>query len=202
MHRDILFVDDEPLLLTYVERRLRGSFNVFTAMSGRRGLELIGDRPQPFSVVVTDLRMPEMDGLEFIEAAREKLPRTEFLVLTACARGFALSEAVDRGRVSVLLSKSCENPLLTLAIEQAIQRYELVVGDEAFEDDSQFRSLAGEVRASNETTHRAAGRPLEFYMLEPRVSLTWAERRELAAAISFSLPRPQSQSERDDEARS
>ncbi len=71
----ILFVDDEPVLLQGYERLLRKEFQVVTAAGGAAGLALL-QREGPFAVVISDMRMPEMDGVDFLTRARKAAPDT------------------------------------------------------------------------------------------------------------------------------
>ena len=65
----ILFVDDDPNILAAYKRQLRTQFPVDTAPGGEQGLEEITHRG-PYAVVVSDLRMPGMDGIEFLSRVR------------------------------------------------------------------------------------------------------------------------------------
>ena len=65
MKEKILFVDDEPNVLAGYERQLRNRYTVETAPGGTQGLAALGARG-PFAVIVSDMRMPEMDGVELL----------------------------------------------------------------------------------------------------------------------------------------
>ena len=73
MTTKILFVDDEQSLLNGIERRLSFDYDLVTANSGANGLIAI-DEQGPFAVIVSDMRMPNMDGVEFLKKARERRP--------------------------------------------------------------------------------------------------------------------------------
>ena len=68
MPEQILFVDDEPNVLAAFERQLRKRFAIATAPGGPEGLEAVKGRG-PFAVIVSDLRMPRMDGIEFLSGS-------------------------------------------------------------------------------------------------------------------------------------
>ena len=75
MDSRILLVDDDVALLRSLERNLCFDYAVTTADSGQAALDLLADGGS-FSVIVTDMRMPGMDGVAFIEAARGRLNRS------------------------------------------------------------------------------------------------------------------------------
>ncbi len=83
MNRErVLFVDDEPMLLEGLKRTLRKQYDVTTASSGSEGLKLL--RAEHYPIVVSDMQMPEMDGIAFL-----KQVRTFHLIRTNDAHGNA-----------------------------------------------------------------------------------------------------------------
>ncbi|HWA84418.1 MAG TPA: response regulator, partial [Fimbriimonadaceae bacterium] len=82
--RRVLFVDDEENLLGSVERALRNRFEIHTAISGQKGLDAIRTSEE-FPVIVADLRMPHMGGIEFLERAMQVSPKSVTIVLTGYA---------------------------------------------------------------------------------------------------------------------
>lgn len=80
----VLCVDDEPQVLQGVGRVLRRDFEVLTATSGAAGLAVL-DEAGPISVVVSDMRMPEMDGAAFLSQVRDRWPDTTRILLTGQA---------------------------------------------------------------------------------------------------------------------
>src|SRR5258708_29063134 len=81
MNRRVLWVDDEPNVLTAVRRLLRGSFEVETAERGDAALELIRTKG-PYAVVVSDRQMPGMDGVELLARIRREVPETGRVMFT------------------------------------------------------------------------------------------------------------------------
>lgn len=76
----VLFVDDEPRVLTTMRMLFRAHYEVFFAEGGAQALELL--RKQPVDVVVSDQRMPGMSGIELLRAARELNPNAMRILLT------------------------------------------------------------------------------------------------------------------------
>ena len=109
MNRHVLFVDDDVKLLDGVTRRFETLFELQVASSGEEGLQKIRESG-PFAVVVSDMRMPVMDGLQFIEQARGIAQETVFMMLTGNQDLLTASNAVNRGQVFRFLTKPCPAP--------------------------------------------------------------------------------------------
>ena len=127
MTERVLLVDDDPSLLSTLDRALAFSFSVATANSGGRAIEMIRD--ETFPVVVVDMRMPRTDGIAVIEAARQITPDTVFLMLTGNQDLDSAARAVNEGQVFRYLTKPCEIGDLKAAIELAIKQYRLVTAE-------------------------------------------------------------------------
>lgn len=106
----ILLVDDEINILQAFTRHLRREFNISTALSGQEGLQLMEEQG-PFAVVVSDLKMPGMDGIQFLSRVREVYPDTVRMMLTGHADLNAAIEAINSGQVYRFMVKplSVEN---------------------------------------------------------------------------------------------
>src|ERR1700682_6028519 len=102
----ILFVDDEPELLTSFKRTLRDSYDVETANSGIEGLKALAERG-PYAVIVADMRMPGMNGIEFLVRASEEAPDSVRLMLTGDADQQTSVEAINKGQIFRFLTKPC-----------------------------------------------------------------------------------------------
>jgi CheY-like chemotaxis protein len=121
----VLFVDDEPNVLDGIRRQLRNRVDIETATSGAAGLDII--RAQgPFAVVVSDMRMPEMDGARFLARVNEIAPQTVRMVLSGQADLESTIAAVNEGRVFRFLLKPCNAETLFGVIKNGIDQYRLV----------------------------------------------------------------------------
>jgi DNA-binding NtrC family response regulator len=133
----ILIVDDEELSLTSVRRVLkwRGMKNVEICDNGRDAIRII--REDNFDIVLLDLLMPEVDGMQVLEATKPFCPRTEFIILTAVDDISTTVKAMRHGAYDYLV-KPVDNELLFLSIERAYERKGLLAGlsaTVAFETD-------------------------------------------------------------------
>ncbi len=120
----ILFVDDDPNILAGFQRTLRKQFSFDMALGGVEALALL-EKSGPYAVIVVDMRMPGMDGLELLERVREAAPDTVRLMLTGNADQQTAVEAVNRGQVFRFLNKPCGPEVLTPALESGLRHYEL-----------------------------------------------------------------------------
>lgn len=126
MTSKVLFVDDEPNVLSAIRRTLRKQeFEVVTAESPREGLEKVrGDGP--FAAVVSDMRMPDMDGAEFLSLVREINPDTVRIILSGQAELETTIAAVNNGQIFRFLTKPCAEDELTAVLDAALKQYELI----------------------------------------------------------------------------
>lgn len=124
----VLFVDDEPNILDAYARQLRRQFEIRTCDNPRSALGLLaGDGP--FGVVVSDFRMPEMDGVQFLREVRRRHPEITRIMLTGQADYQATIDAVNQGNIFRFLSKPCAPEDLAVATEDAMQLHELVMAE-------------------------------------------------------------------------
>ena len=122
----VLFVDDDEQVLHSFEKLLRGKFDVVTATEARQGLVLLL-KEGPFQVVVSDLKMPLMDGVSFFVRVKELSPDTVRILLTGYGDFENAVESVNRGYVFRFLSKPCPPDLMEQTIADAVQQYELIM---------------------------------------------------------------------------
>ena len=127
MHK-ILLVDDERNILSGYKRNLHSKFQLFAAESGKEGLNLLHERG-PFAVVVSDYKMPEMNGIDFLSKVREKYPDTVRVMLTGYADLNAATQAVNEGNIFRFLSKPCPVEQMSKNIYDAVGQYQLITAE-------------------------------------------------------------------------
>lgn len=118
----ILCVDDEPNVLAGLRRTLRRTCDVTIALGAAAAIEVISTGG-PFAVIVSDLSMPEMDGIEFLRWVSEHAPNTAGILLTGNANLSAAIAAVNAGFIFRFLTKPCPSPELLDAIAAGCKRY-------------------------------------------------------------------------------
>jgi len=124
----LLFVDDEPAVLEAIATNLRRGFEVVTATSGADGLEYLRAESD-FAVVVSDMRMPKMDGATFLAHAREDAPDAVRILLTGHSDLDATIKAVNHGQIFRFLTKPCPRDTLRGAIDSAVAHHRLITGE-------------------------------------------------------------------------
>lgn len=125
MNRNVLFVDDDENILASYKRQLRKLFRIDTAVSGAQGLAKLAEDKQ-YAVIVSDFRMPVMDGVQFLVRARETAPDTVRMMLTGYADFDAAIEAINSGNIFRFLTKPCAPEVLAKALASGVKQYQLV----------------------------------------------------------------------------
>lgn len=123
MPSKILFVDDDPNLLDGFKRTYRKQFEFDVALGGEEALKLI-QSSGPYAVVLVDMNMPGMNGVELLERIRQTAPQTVRMMLTGNADQRTAADAVNRGAVSRFLNKPCPPDELVPALQEGLKTYE------------------------------------------------------------------------------
>lgn len=124
----ILLVDDEPNLLEGLARQLHREYRVVTAIGGFAGQDALV-KEGPFAVVVSDMRMPKVDGVAMLAFARREAPDTVRLLLTGQADLKDAVAVVNQGQVFRFLTKPCAPDVLRTAIEDAVTQHRLITSE-------------------------------------------------------------------------
>jgi response regulator RpfG family c-di-GMP phosphodiesterase len=120
----ILCVDDEPNILSSLRRLFRGKgYEVLVANSGQEGLTLL--ETEPIDLIISDMRMPVMDGAAFLEKVRARWPDTLRLLLTGYADIQSIIDAINRGEIYRYITKPWDDHDIVLVVKQALERKEL-----------------------------------------------------------------------------
>jgi response regulator RpfG family c-di-GMP phosphodiesterase len=118
----VLFVDDDVNLLHGIARQFRTKFDVSIAEGGIKGLEAVTNL-EPFAVVVSDMRMPDMNGIQFLSRVREISPNTVRIMLTGNSEIDTAMHAVNEGNIFRFLLKPCRKETIELAVEAAVEQH-------------------------------------------------------------------------------
>jgi DNA-binding NtrC family response regulator len=124
----VLFVDDEPNVLEGIQRSLRKQVDLQTAGSGAEGLRVLTEAG-PFALVVSDMRMPTMNGAQFLAKVREQSPDTVRMILSGQADLQATIAAVNEGHIYRFLSKPCPAEQLLVAIADGLKQHRLITAE-------------------------------------------------------------------------
>ncbi|RJR14729.1 MAG: response regulator [Nitrospiraceae bacterium] len=124
MESSILLVDDERSVVSSLKRALMDEpYNIFTANSGIEGLSILKDNR--IKIVISDEKMPGMQGSEFLSAVKKLFPDTIRIILTGHASIQAAMNAVNNGEIYRFFAKPWNEIELKLAIRSAIEKYDL-----------------------------------------------------------------------------
>jgi len=136
----ILFVDDEPAVLEGYKRVLHNDFQAETAIGGEEAIATVV-QSGPFAVVVSDMRMPGMDGVQLLARLREIAPDTVRVILTGYADMQSAIDAVNEGRIFRFLTKPCEARVLKLALNACLMQYQLVTAEKGLLENTLMGSI-------------------------------------------------------------
>ena len=145
-HLSLLLVDDEPNILSSLRRLFRPrGYKVFTAESGAAGLAIL--EKEEIDLVISDMRMPEMDGAQFLEKVRERWPETIRLLLTGYSDITSILAAINRGEIYRYITKPWDDNDIQLVVRHALERRTLEREKVALEELT--RSQNAELKALN-----------------------------------------------------
>lgn len=130
----ILIVDDEEAILETMAFTFEDDYDVLTATSARQALEILAERG-PIAAVVTDQRMPEMTGVEFLARVCERHPNTTRIILTGYADGEAMVRAINEGHVYAYVTKPWEPEELKQLVHRAVEVHRLRVQNDTLVED-------------------------------------------------------------------
>lgn len=117
----VLLVDDEPSVLSALRRLFRPEgYQILLAPSGAEGLRLLDQ--QPVDLVISDMRMPEMDGAQFLEQVRARHPEVVRLLLTGYADIGATIAAINQGEIHRYIAKPWNDQDMLLTVREALRR--------------------------------------------------------------------------------
>jgi response regulator RpfG family c-di-GMP phosphodiesterase len=151
----ILCVDDERAVLEGLALHLRRKYRLETAQSGAEGLAILREKPG-IAVIVSDMRMPGMDGAAFLTRAREAAPDAVRMLLSGQSDIDSAIAAINQGGIFRFLTKPCPPPTLLGAIEAALEQHRLVTAERVLLE----QTLHGSIKALTDIL--ALANPMAF----------------------------------------
>ena len=176
----VLCVDDEANILNALKRLLRKeSYRLITCGSGREGLTLLAQNE--VHIVISDQRMPEMSGSEFLRQVNERYPHIIRIILTGYTEVDTITKSINEGHIYKFFLKPWNDQHLTLEIRQALEQYDLIAANKELHKKTIDQN--DELKQINEN--------LESLVLERTCSLEIQNRAlQLSHAILEDLPLP------------
>ena len=126
--KKILFVDDEPNVLSAIQRQLHQRFLVETAVGPIAGLAVL-QNGRAHAVVVADMGMPKMSGVEFLAKACQLAPDAVRVMLTGYVNQATAVDAINEGSIFRFLSKPCPTDKLVQTLKAAVAQHNLIVAE-------------------------------------------------------------------------
>jgi response regulator RpfG family c-di-GMP phosphodiesterase len=172
LNQRVLVVDDEPNVLEGIQRTLRKQVELQTASSGAAALRLI-EESGPFAVVISDMRMPAMNGAQFLAKVREQEPDTVRIIFSGHADLEATIAAVNEGQIYRFLTKPCPTERLLAAVADGINQHRLLTAEKVLPE----QTLSGAVKMLIEI----------LWMVSPAASSRAARLQRYAIELSGAL---------------
>ncbi len=179
----VLIVDDEEQVGRALGRLMKQIKAKYVYMdSGQAGLERIKTAAHPFSLIISDQRMPGMEGSEFLEKAKQAAPDTIRFLLTGYADVDAVTQAVNKGSIHRYIAKPWNNKELIDTVKAGLEQYELIVENDrlfklAKEQNTKLFTVNTELKKST-TVHKKAivQRDKEIAALENKLDVGFENR--------------------------
>lgn len=163
----ILFVDDERNVLRSLERLfLEEEYEIFTAASGEEGLEIL-ERSGPFQLIVSDYRMPSMNGVEFLSEVCRRWPETERMILSGYADTAAIVAAINEGQIYKFIAKPWNDDELLRTVREALDRHQLRESNRQLL--AELSNANTELKTINDNLNRIVDDRFKVAMLQSRV---------------------------------
>lgn len=140
MSEKILLVDDEPNILEAYRRTLSHEFKLDIASSGQEALTVVAEKG-PYAVVISDMRMPGMDGVQLLSRIKTASPDTIRVMLTGTTDHDTAVNAINEGRIFRFLNKPCSKEQMASTITAALVQYRLVTAEKQLLEQTLSGSL-------------------------------------------------------------
>ncbi len=138
----VLCVDDEPQILDGLTLHLRKNYQLFTATRAADALRIMESEP-PMAVVISDMRMPGMDGATFLAEVRARWPEVVRMLLTGQSDIESAIAAINKGQIFRFLTKPCPPPALLDAVQAASSQHDLITAERVLLE----QTLHGSIKA-------------------------------------------------------
>lgn len=131
----LLFIDEDKDLIDSITEHFSGTYTVFTAHTSFEAMEIL-DRQGPFAVIVCNLYMSGVSGIDFLRKVRKAYPNTRRIILSEVSDSATIILAINRARVYHYVTKPCPPVILEMIIEKAVKRYRYIATEKNFIDET------------------------------------------------------------------
>ncbi len=170
----IVIVDDEPTILDGIRRCMDDSYQLYTALNAADGLVVVNEQ-KDIALVISDYRMPGMNGLEFLAKVKQLEPSAVRMMITGFGDLELAKEAVNRCHVFKLITKPCPIGELIKAINEAVLEHHRLKNNTIFDSsgNSSISSLLAVLAECDNITEGHSERIIEFcYLIGQKVGLS------------------------------
>jgi response regulator RpfG family c-di-GMP phosphodiesterase len=183
----VLCVDDEPQVIQGLSLHLHREYEVAAAHSGAEGLAMLQEKG-PFTVVLSDMQMPGMNGATFLAQVRELAPDTTRMLLTGQADLSSAIAAVNEGQIFRFLTKPCPPEQLRLAFKAAAEQHRLITAERELLEQTLQGSIKALVDVLSMTNPTLFGRTMRVkkHVSELAAQLQLPERWQVEVAAMVS----------------
>lgn len=161
MSRKILFVDDEPNVLQSIRRNLRKHFELDIANGGEQALHMLASNGG-YAIIVSDMRMPGMNGVELLSKTKQQWPDTVRMMLTGNADQQTAVDAVNKGDVFRFLNKPCNTEQLIEAVNLGLRQHQLITAERELLENTLHGSIKALADILSLTNPEVFGRTTRF----------------------------------------
>lgn len=174
----ILVVDDEAIVLAALKETLeREKYHVVATTSALKALELLRERD--FAVIISDQRMPEMMGLDFLVESKRIRPHCSRILITAVLSLPTIVEAINKGEIFRFVAKPWLREELTATVKNAVQRHDLILTNERLTEETN--------RLNRQLLEANAALSDQVKVLETQKSQLDSANKELSSSYEHSL---------------
>ena len=180
----ILIVDDESIVLAALKETLeREKYHVVATTSAMKALEILRDRE--FAVIISDQRMPEMLGLDFLIESKKLRPLCSRILITAVLSLPTIVDAINKGEIFRFVAKPWLREELTATVKNAINRYELIVKNDLLTAETQRlnQQLTTANEALNEQVKNLEAQKRELDQANRELALSYEHSLDLCTRI-------------------
>ncbi len=168
---NVLCVDDEPNILEGLALNLRRHYRVMSATSGTLALDALRDTREPVAIVISDMRMPTMDGATFLARSRELAPDAVRILLTGQSDIDSAIAAINDGQIFRFLTKPCLPSTLIATLEAAMKQYELVTAERVLLEQTVHGSIQALTDVLALTNPALFGRAVRLKLLASELAM-------------------------------
>ncbi|MBN2261574.1 MAG: hybrid sensor histidine kinase/response regulator [Prolixibacteraceae bacterium] len=178
--RNLLVIDDEPEIVKALSRQFRRTYNVFSSTNAEEAFHILEN--EHIQVVISDQRMPGMNGVEFFERIKHKYPDALKLILTGYSDIEAVIGAINEGQVFRYVTKPWNPEELNIIIKEAFEKHELITNN---------RKLMQQLQDANETLeHKVQERTKELEKANQKLIELNSEKNRYIGMVAHDLRNP------------